>query len=270
MEFIFDHIVHYVEEPGEAKKILLEKGFHAVDGGKHQNRSTFNVLSYFNLSYIELIGTYNKQSLEETEQPEHSLMATIIGERFTEGLVRAVIRTKNIEKVAQHFREKGLIVNGPFYLSRKRPDGSLLEWQLLFVGDESTNLELPFIIQWNDSDEKRRTDLIERESILPNSADIEFSHITFAVKDLEKTSESWSELFNLKIGEMYIDEELNAQCKTLELPGGNLVFSSPIGNGVVSEVLEKRGEKPFQVNFTSKKIEILFEMFGSRYRIKKC
>src|SRR5690625_6950100 len=76
-----------------------------------------------------------------------------------------IFRTNNIEKDAERFRKLGLIVEGPIPFERKRPDGSLLTWKLLFIGMENTNLPLPFLIQWDDSDDERLSQLKKQGAI---------------------------------------------------------------------------------------------------------
>ncbi|MFD1067524.1 VOC family protein [Oceanobacillus locisalsi] len=268
MHFAFDHIVHFIEDPEKATRTLKNKGIHAVEGGVHQNRPTYNALSHFDLSYIEYLGTSDRQMLEEMEHPQHSMIQTIIKKGFQEGFVRFIIRTDNIEAAAQRFSDKGLTVNGPVYLSREQPDGTLLEWQLLFIGDEKDTLELPYFIQWNESDKERKKALTEKEIIVSHPAEASFSHINIAVNDLERTVDKWSDLLGLETEESYMDEELQATCQKLLLPGGDLVFCSPLTTGVVSEVLEQQGEGPFQVNLSSEQTDDLFEFGGGRYQIK--
>ncbi|NEU30338.1 VOC family protein [bacterium LRH843] len=270
MTFTFDHLVHFVDEPREAIELIKEKGIHAVEGGAHVKHGTYNTLTYFDLSYIEFLGTSDRKLVEETEHPKHSLVETVVNDGFSEGFSRFAARTSDIEGVAKHFREKGLTVNGPVPFTRKRPDGSEITWKLLYAGDESNDLQLPFIIQWDESDEERRATQIEKGVIAPHQAgDISFSHVTFAVKDAKKTAEKWADLLQLNIVKEYVDDELNATCQVLELQGGNLVFASPNGDGVVRDVLEKRGEKPFQVTLTSASNEQTFELLGGTYHISK-
>ncbi|WP_019240695.1 MULTISPECIES: VOC family protein [Bacillus] len=269
MSFAFDHLVHFVEEPKDAIAQLKENGIYAAEGGVHQNRGTYNALSYFDLSYIEFLSTYDRELVKKTQHPAHSLVGTIVQDDFIEGFSRIAIRTTDIEKDAQFFRDKGLTVNGPVSMNRKRPDNSVIDWQLLYVGDENGELELPFIIQWNESDEERRADLIEREVITTHPSGVSFSHVNFAVRDLQSTVKKWSELLGLPAGEEYMDEELQATSQALHLPGGNLVFSSPIGEGVVSSVLKNRGERPFKVTFAGGINNSTFSFLGGIYKIEK-
>lgn len=265
----FDHLVHFVKDPNEAIKNLKEHGIHGVQGGAHVNLGTHNTLSYFDLSYIEFLGLSDRKLFEQSEHPKHSLTESIINDQFVEGFSRFAARTTDIEGVARHFRENGLDVNGPVPLKRKRPDGSVISWQLLFVGDETDELQLPFIIQWDDDDEKRRLDQVERGIITPHQAGVSFSHVTFAVKDAERTAAKWAKLLKLDIGRKYVDPSLHATCQVLELAGGDLVFASPDGAGVVANILKERGERPFRVTLSSGTNDHSFELLGATYQLTK-
>lgn len=267
MDFKFDHLVHFVEEPYEVIPILKERGIHAVEGGQHENRPTYNVLSYFDLSYIEFIGTSNREELEAMTHPKYSNIESIIHNHYQEGFVRFVIRTENIDKAADHFKKKGLEVVGPKPLSRRRPDGTLLEWKLLYVGKEDEALQLPYIIEWGENDETRKKELMDQHIIAEHLSGASFSHVTFAVNHLDATIQKWSDWLELEeIGHDYIDKKLNAVCRTLKLPGGNLVFASPLGEGLVKDVLDQRGEKPFLVQLMGHE-EQAFELFGGHFTI---
>lgn len=266
MRFAFDHLVQFVEDPHEAMTIFKEKGLHAIAGGEHQNGQTYNTLSYFDLSYIEFIGVLDKKVFEQTEHSKRSLMHTVVEDGFTEGFSRFVMRTDDIEGAARYFREKGLMVDGPLPRSRKRPDGSVIEWHLLLIGNEDGDLELPYVIDWNESDEERREKLIESGAVTSDSSGAVFTELSFAVKNVDDIVGKWSDWLNLQVGEEIIDEELNAKCRTLKLPGGDLVFCSPLSDGIVSEVLQTRGEKPFQVKFTSGQEVESFELFGGFFK----
>lgn len=269
MSFTFDHLVQFVDEPKKAIEMLQENGIHAVEGGEHTSLATYNTLSYFDLSYIEFLGTYDRTFFEQLDHQKHSLTETIANDKLVEGFSRFAARTTDIEGAANHFREKGLTVTGPHPLSRRRPDGSVISWQLLYAGDDSEDLQLPFIIQWDESDEERRADQIAKGVIAPHPEGVSFSHVTFAVRDLKGTVTKWADWLDLKVGEEYIDEELNATCQVLELQGGNLVFASPTGEGIVQGVLETRGERPFQVTLSGGKNDKSFELLGATYKISK-
>ena len=249
MEFLFDHVVHFVEKPEKAIEQFREIGFHAIEGGVHENRGTYNGLCYFGLSYIELLGAYDLPLLKETQHPPYSLVSSIVNGSFEEGLVRVALRTSDIHGTAAHFKSQGLIVSGPVRMHRKRPDGSLVKWQLLYVGHEDEGPELPFFIQWEEDDEQRREDLLQFGFQSDHSAggSLHLQHVAIAVKDLDKTIANWSKWLNIFVGETYTDETLHAIYREIQIPGGSLVFYEPIGEGIVSNVLATSGEKPFRV-----------------------
>jgi hypothetical protein len=267
MSFRFDHLVHFVNDPKEAIKLLQQNGVYAVEGGVHENRGTYNVLSYFDLSYIEFLGVYDKQLVEERQKIEHSLIETIVKDSYTVGFSRIAIRTDQLEQAAERFAKQGLTVNGPVPLSRGRPDGSVIHWKLLYVGRKEQELPLPFFIQWEEKDEERRKDLKERKVIAPHPAgDVSLSYVAFAVMYLKTTVDNWSKWLGLPRGDEFVDESLQAKCQTLQLQGGNLVFSSPIGDGIVSEVLATRGERPFLVGLAGGAEKGDKRLLGSIYR----
>lgn len=69
--------------------------------------------------------------------------------------------------------------------------------------------------------------------------------VGFVVNNLDKTLEIWSKLFSPKLGEEYIDTEINARCRILELNGTNLLFCTPIGDGTAVKVLKEKGRLLF-------------------------
>ncbi|WP_019122672.1 VOC family protein [Brevibacillus massiliensis] len=268
MRFQFDHLVHFVNDPKEAVQLFRQQGVHAVEGGVHENRGTYNALSYFDLSYVEFLSAYDKKLIEERPNLAYSLIETVVNDSYTEGFARIAIRTTQIEHDAEYFARQGLTVNGPVPLSRRRPDGSVVSWRLLYIGHPDQELPLPFIIQWDESDEERRSDLTDRGVIAPHPAgDLSLSFVAFAVKDAESTAANWAKWLGLKPGEAYVDESLQARCQPLLLPGGNLVFASPIGiGGAVSEVLAARGERAFLAGIAGGSAKGDQKVLGGIYR----
>lgn len=268
-KFQFDHVVHYLNKPEGIIPTLEKEGLHAVEGGRHEGRGTYNALSYFDLSYIEFLGAYDEELVENSDPHHHSMVETIIEKGFAENIVRFAARTTNIEAAAEHFKQLGATVNGPFPMFRKRPDGSVISWQLLYVGEENDSLKLPFIIQWDDHDEKRRKEQIEHGVIGKQLPTTHFEGVTFAVKNAQETAEKWSKYLELPIKIQYEDALLNAKVVVLDLPGGELQFAEPVGEGIVKTTLETEGEVPLQINFKGFENERVVEIQHARYQFKK-
>ena len=269
--FQFDHLVHFVNSPLKAIEDFNHIGLHAVEGGRHEGLGTYNALSYFNnLSYIELIGVYDEELAVSSSDLKYSLRETLKNDQYVEGLSRVAFRTNDLETTSKIFRQRGLEVYGPHPMSRKRPDGSVISWKLLYAGKQGENLNLPFFIEWDEKDEDRKQDLIEKAVIANHrKGTICLAYIGFAVQNLEETAKRWVDYLQVREGETFFDSSLNATGKRLHLQGGDIVLFTPKGHGPVSEVLQKRGEKPFLVHFNGAEKAEEVHISAAIYRFSK-
>src|SRR5699024_6937028 len=127
MSFQFDHFIHVVNSPEKAIEQFTRVGLHAVNGGRHENHGTYNALSYFNsLSYVELLGIFDRTLVEKASEQKHSLRDTIVRNEYQEGTTRIAFRTENIERVAKALKEGGLEVLGRLNLIEKVLIGGLV------------------------------------------------------------------------------------------------------------------------------------------------
>jgi hypothetical protein len=269
MKLAFDHLVFFTHQPKEAILPLQQKGIHSVVGGRHDTWGTYNSLSYFDLSYIEFLGIEN---LEIAKAHDENRLVTSVVKKLAvenqEGPATIAIRTNEIDKLAVKFKKDGLKVYGPLPGQRVRGDGEVIRWQLLFAEDPSTELTLPFFIQWERSDGERFTDLTNQGLIGSHPAgSLQLDSVGYVVHDLERTVETWGKMFNLEQSEEFIDPMLNARCKKLELTGTALLFCTPIGDGPAKKVLKEQGETPFLVNISGANQNRLDEMLGGYWRL---
>lgn len=267
MNFSFDHLVWFSEKPEEAVSPLIQQGIHAVNGGRHQSWGTYNSLAYFDLSYIEFLGIEN---LAIAQQHEDNRLVTQIVEQLSnekrEGPATIAIRTDRIEELAVKLQEDGLNVYGPLPGERVRADGEVIRWSLLFAENDADELPLPFFIQWDKSDVERFKQLKEQGLIVEQNPKLE--SVGFVIRNLDKTIETWGRMFNLKPCKEFIDTNLNAHCKQLEMPGTKLLFCSPVGEGLAEKVLNERGESPFLVNLTDSNQVSFLEMMNGYWKFQ--
>ena len=260
MTLKFDHFVHLTPDPTKAAEAFQQLGLHAVQGGKHEQLGTYNTLSYFDLSYVELIGIFDEKLVKEAGSIKYSLRDTFVENDLQAGPQRIALRSTNLQELADRFRAQGLEVHGPSDFRRTRPDGTAVTWKLLFAGKEAESLRLPFFIEWDEKDAERREDLKERGVIAPHKlGDIQIDGAAFAVRNIEVTAALWSELLQLEKGESYEDELWNAKVQRLTLQGGDIVLYEPLGDGVVADVLAKGGERLFALQYkgASQKVETI-------------
>lgn len=267
MTLKFDHFVHLTPDPTAALEAFQQIGLHAVQGGRHENLGTYNTLSYFGLSYVELIGIFDEALVREAGDTKYSLRDTFVANDLQAGAQRIALRSNNLQELADQFRAQGLEVYGPSDFSRKRPDGSLVTWKLLFAGKPSEQVNLPFFIEWDESDDERLEDLEQRGVIAPHArGDVTVDGAAIAVNKIDDIIDSWGSLLNLEKGERYIEESWNATAQRLKLEGGDIIFYEPNGEGVVQDALNK---KPglFALQLNSNKAEEV-TIFNALYRFK--
>ncbi len=194
MPLYFDHIIHYVN--GIASIDFPNHHIKSIQGGKHTELGTYNQLSYIDLHYIEWIDVFDQplaQSYAQTEEGRLSFANTFKVRDVCEGFKRICLRTNDIHKVKEHLMQFELDVVGPIEMSRTKPDGTVINWQLLYLDDDS-DLDLPFIIQWGESDEERKSAL---KAYFHHDLSIE--GVTVQVKNIKKTSENWQSWYGLVV-----------------------------------------------------------------------
>lgn len=267
MQFYFDHLVHFVNHPEEAVERMRQNGLHSVMGGEHEGWGSYNALCYFDLSYIEFLGL-NKPDLARQIKDNDLVRQAADELPSSEGFARIALRTDNIEEAAGYMRKLGLVVTGPFSGSRNRKDGTVVRWSMFFVKEKGAGgPRFPFVIQWGQSDKERRKELQERKIICPHPAgQVALEKIAFVVRDVESVAEKWGRMFHLKRGDVHIEPALHARCMELQLPGGNLMFCSPYGPGIVSEQLESKGEGPFLLRLSGSRKKGTIKLLGSYYQ----
>lgn len=265
----FDHVVHYTKNASKAAEEMKEWGFHAIEGGHHPNWGTGNSLCYFDLSYIEFLEIQD-DALAQQVTDNRLIQRVVEDAQIGEGLSQVALRTDNMRAAALDLKEKGLRIKDPIPGKRTRKDGSLIKWQLLFPEtDDGQGPPLPFIIQWNESDDSRRADLKQQQAIRPHTTGKDLACVGFAVNNLEQRSAQWCEWFDLKYGDIYTDLSLKARCRLLPLPGRtNLLFCEPYDQGAALRTLETHGEHPFLVTMSGASWTKDSPLRGAIYRLQ--
>ncbi len=121
-------------------------GIVPSDGGVHPGNGTRNaLLGLSNSSYLEIIGPDKKQNLENT-------LGELLVSKNTSGIRAWAVAVSDLASVAHVAQELGFRVRDRKEMSRKTPEGFLLEWELLFLEDAL----LPFFIDWKGSEHPAR------------------------------------------------------------------------------------------------------------------
>jgi hypothetical protein len=261
----FDHIVHYVKDPIGAANQFRQLGFHAVEGGKHPYWGTYNYLCYFqNLKYIEWIGVENDDIARSSDHPFCQMLMkdAALGEGFS----FVAIRTVDLDVRAESLRRQGFRLRGPYEGIRKRNDGIVLKWRMLFFA-ENENMPL-FFIEWGLEDEQRIIDLQRSKVIFPaNGKHRDIFYVGMAVHDMESIIEKFESVFSVERSANHTsyDSAFQGEYKEISINGFHLRFYQSSKNGVIEQTLKNKGVKPFVIGIKGNNKESIHQLFGGIY-----
>ena len=169
---MIDHLVYASNDlPSASKTIAALLGAVPTPGGRHVGHGTYNeLLSLGGATYLEVIGPDPTQADVAGPRP-----FGIDG--LTEpALVAWCVRpARPLPEIVEDARAAGIELGVVASMSRRRPDGVLLEWELTFPQlDGPFGRALPFMIDWADSAHPTETlpsavNLIEFEVVSPDA-----------------------------------------------------------------------------------------------------
>ncbi|MFP6805586.1 MAG: VOC family protein [Pseudomonadales bacterium] len=140
-----DHVMYAVSDLQDGiSEVEKLTGVKATFGGSHEGQGTCNaLLSFANSQYLEIIAPDKEQELAETTGQE------LLDRQFS-GIRRWAVATDSFDTVKPVLDEYSYgyhIID----MTRTRPDGLKLAWQILFVRDHPFRDFMPFFINWLDS-----------------------------------------------------------------------------------------------------------------------
>lgn len=141
----FDHAVVVVPSLEQATREFTAAGFTVLPGGRHDVLPTENALVCFaDGSYLELLATRDPATRDELRElragdgwERHMRGVSAVARRFlprlagADGVADWVLHANSLAQAAARLRAQGLVASGPMRMSRERPDGERLEWELL-------------------------------------------------------------------------------------------------------------------------------------------
>jgi hypothetical protein len=144
---VIDHLTYGTPDlAATVADVGREWGVELTPGGQHIGLGTRNFLAGLgNGVYLEVIGPDLEQPAPEAGRPYG------IDELAAPRLLTWVAQVSGLEDAVERARAAGYDPGPILSMSRRRPDGVLLEWQLTLPGQESEDGLVPFLIDWGDS-----------------------------------------------------------------------------------------------------------------------
>lgn len=135
-----DHVIVAVRDlDAAALRFERDYGLTSVEGGRHRGLGTGNRIVPLGDSYVELMAVVDEDEARESALAGWVLETCADGDRL--GALR--LRTDDVAAVAQRLGTPALP------MSRTRPDGSELRWELAGLEQSLADPRLPFFIQWH-------------------------------------------------------------------------------------------------------------------------
>jgi catechol 2,3-dioxygenase-like lactoylglutathione lyase family enzyme len=144
---VLDHLALATPDLAASVRAFTERtGVEPAAGGSHLGLGTANYLvDLGGGSYLEIIGP-------DPEQPTPTAPRPFGIDELTEPrLVTWAVRTDDIDALVAQARDGGFDPGEPRAMSRRTPDGELLEWRLTAPRFEYGDGLVPFLIDWGNS-----------------------------------------------------------------------------------------------------------------------
>ncbi|MEM7018246.1 MAG: VOC family protein [Pseudomonadota bacterium] len=122
----------------QARKLF---GVEAAYGGPHPGMGTHNALMSLGEVYLEIIAP-------DPNQPELGNLAQSLTTMDECALVTWAAAQTGLSGLKQTLSAQNISAAGPVPTKRNAPDGTLLEWELLFPGKHDLGGGVPFFIDW--------------------------------------------------------------------------------------------------------------------------
>jgi len=122
---------------------VAEHGLVALPGGRHPGAGTANRIVPLGPAYLELIAVVDDA---EASSSQLSRRVSAALERRA-GIATWAVRVGDLDAVRARLDAAAVPAVGPRAGFRRRPDGVLLEWRTLHVGD-GLEPAIPFFIEW--------------------------------------------------------------------------------------------------------------------------
>ena len=214
------------------QQAFAEGGLKTEYGGAHANGVThMALLGFEDGSYLELIAPQRAGAVEGSDWAK--FMAA------NAGACAWAVAVADIGSEVARLKSSGVKVEGPFPGSRKRPDGTVLQWQTARVGSGTPGATLPFLIQ----DKTPRSLRVQPSASVEGSGLTGIAMVVLGVKDLDAAITLFRQAYGWlpPLQEEY--KEFGA--KMAHFPGTPVVLAAPLDKSSwLAERLKRFGESP--------------------------
>ena len=149
-----DHVIIAVRDlPSAMERFAHALGLTVTAGGDHPGSGTHNAIVSFGTEYIEIISVRDQAEAATSERGR--IVRDFLSSQG-DGLLGLALGTDTLDTEIAGAASRGVPLVGPVAGSRRRPDGSMMAWQLGFAAGDPFGRALPFFIQHDTPLAERR------------------------------------------------------------------------------------------------------------------
>ena len=213
-----DHVGICAYDLQSLQDAFAAAGLRAEYGGTHATGATHNALLGFDDgSYIELIALQKPGSATDDEVARWSRL-----EPGTSHACFWAIHSDDLKSLVGSFRKAKIEISDPRPGSRKKPDGTVLQWQTAATPDDKSGDILPFAIQ----DVSPRSLRIQPSASVKGSDLTGIKRVVIGVDDLNAAIALYRRAYGL--GEPQVASNQDFAAKLAYFPATAVVLASPL------------------------------------------
>lgn len=230
MDLHIDHVTVAGRDLDRLVDAFEAAGFPVEYGGHHSNGVThMAIVGFRDGSYLELISTLEPDADSPWwDEPIHG----------DGGPCAWAVRADEIETASADLRDRGIRVDGPSGYERTREDGTLVEWDLTYLGEGDPGSTLPFLI----SDRTPRERRVRPTGDLASSPIVGVDTVVLGVPDIDAAIGRFEAAFGLTDPKRGESPELDAAVATY--PDAPVALAEPHGEGWIADRLAAFGPRP--------------------------
>jgi hypothetical protein len=229
-----DHVTLAGPDLAIMRNRFAELGLATEYGGEHSNGVTrMALLGFEDGSYIELISTREPNACSPLWDSQI---------RDNAGPAAWAVRSSDLIRERARLNRAGVAARGPVFMTRDRPDGTALEWDLLLPGDGEPGATLPFAI----CDRTPRELRVSQSPSVTGTGIRGIAAVVLAVSSIDATALLFRRAYGL--GDPTVSVHAGFGARIGCFTGAPVLLAEPLpGGSWLSERVGRYGESPAAV-----------------------
>lgn len=236
MRPVIDHVPFGWSELDDAIARFERLGLPPTPGGVHGDAATeMATVAFPDGSYLELVAPVDDRpepdSAVRPARPPAFLAADA-------GPCAWCVETASVHSECKRVVDQDIPVYGPVHATRERPDGTLVEWDVAFLGAPAERRKFPFAL----ADRTPRSYRIEPNDDLLGGPLSGVGAVVVAVADLDAAVERFGDLYRFPAARRDVDPAFGADLAAF--PGQDVLLAEPHEDTWLADRLDALGEGP--------------------------